>query len=95
MKFIRLYTAALFTALCLLTAPAAIMADEAQQVAVNINTASAAELAEKLDGIGESKAALIVQFRDEQGAFTSVEQLLEIKGIGQATLDKNRNRIQL
>jgi len=96
MKLIRLYTAALFTALCLLSAPAVTLADEAPAVvAVNINTASAEELAEKLQGIGESRAELIVQFREAQGPFTSLEQLLEIKGIGQATLDKNRDKIQL
>jgi len=61
MKLIRLYTAALFTALYLLSAPAVTLADEAPaEVAVNINTASAEELAEKLQGIGESRAELIV-----------------------------------
>lgn len=98
MKTIRLYTVALFTALSLLCAPAITVAEEVQKaetVAVNINTASAEEIAEKLQGIGESRAQLIIQFREENGVFTSVEQLLEIKGIGQATLDKNRDNIQL
>jgi competence protein ComEA len=98
MKITRFYLAALFTAFCLLCTPAITMADEMQAqevVAVNINSASAEELAEKLDGIGESRAALIVKFREEHGAFTSVEQLLEIKGVGTATLEKNREKIQL
>ncbi|MCX2796263.1 helix-hairpin-helix domain-containing protein [Microbulbifer thermotolerans] len=96
MKTIRAYCTAIFAALYLLWAPAATLAaDEHGVVSVNINTATAEELAEKLDGIGQSKAELIIQFRDQHGPFTSLEQLLEIKGIGQATLDKNRDKIQL
>ena len=67
-----------------------------QQVqVVNVNTASAEELAESLIGVGEARAELIVQYREQIGGFSSVEQLLEIKGIGMATLEKNRSRIQL
>jgi len=62
---------------------------------VNINTASAEELAAALSGIGLSKAQAIVAWRDANGAFTHPEQLLEVKGIGQATLDKNLSRISL
>ncbi|WNZ54968.1 ComEA family DNA-binding protein [Microbulbifer sp. MKSA007] len=64
-------------------------------LSVNVNSASAVELAEKLDGIGEARAQLIVKYREEHGPFTSVEQLLNVKGIGAATLDKNRDVIQL
>ncbi|WP_288130218.1 ComEA family DNA-binding protein [Microbulbifer sp.] len=62
---------------------------------VNVNTATAAQLAEALDGVGEARAELIIQYREEKGGFSSVEELLEIKGIGMATLEKNRERIQL
>ncbi|WP_346836733.1 helix-hairpin-helix domain-containing protein [Microbulbifer sp. SAOS-129_SWC] len=62
---------------------------------VNLNSASAEELADKLDGIGAVRAEMIVKYRDEHGPFTSVEQLLDIKGIGTATLEKNRTRIML
>lgn len=62
---------------------------------VNLNTASAEELAAKLHGIGQSKAEAIVAHRDAHGPFTAVEQLLDIKGIGQATLDRNRDIIQI
>ncbi|WP_444931667.1 ComEA family DNA-binding protein [Microbulbifer sp. SSSA002] len=64
-------------------------------LSVNINSASVAELAEKLDGIGEARAQLIIEYREEHGPFTSVEQLLNVKGIGAATLDKNRDVIRL
>ncbi|WP_250462666.1 ComEA family DNA-binding protein [Microbulbifer litoralis] len=72
-------------------------ADTAQvaAVTVNLNSASAGELAEKLDGVGEARAEKIVKYRDEKGPFTSAEQLLEIKGIGTATLEKNRDKILL
>lgn len=66
-----------------------------QVVVVNVNTATVEELSEALVGVGEARAALIVQYREQNGGFTSVEQLLEIKGIGMATLEKNKDRIQL
>lgn len=62
---------------------------------VNLNTASAEELAAKLHGIGQSKAEAIVAHREANGPFTDVEQLLDIKGIGQATLERNRDIIQV
>jgi len=66
-----------------------------KSASVNINTASAEEIAAALTGIGLTKAQAIVAWRDANGAFTRTEQLLEVKGIGQATLDKNTNRISL
>ncbi|MDG6881773.1 competence protein ComEA helix-hairpin-helix repeat region [Phocoenobacter uteri] len=72
---------------------------EQQQVAlqdlnsVNINTATAAELKDKLVGIGTKKAQAIVEYRENNGTFLSVEQITEVSGIGKATLEKNRERI--
>ncbi len=62
---------------------------------VNINTADAETLAQVLEGIGESKAAAIVAWREANGAFTSLDELTQVKGIGQATLEKNRDRLSL
>lgn len=62
---------------------------------VNINTASASEIQDKLVGIGAKKAQAIVDYRMKNGNFASVEQLTEVSGIGKATLDKNRDRIML
>ena len=59
---------------------------------VNINTASAEEL-DGLPGIGPVLAQRIIDRRTEQGPFTSVEELLEVDGIGQATLDGLREFI--
>lgn len=59
---------------------------------VDINTATAEEL-EALPGIGPVLAQRIVEYRAEHGPFASAEDLLEVKGIGEATLDKFRDRI--
>lgn len=62
---------------------------------VNINTATAAEIQDKLVGIGAKKAQAIVDYRTQNGNFKSLEQLTEVSGIGQATLEKNRANIVL
>lgn len=62
---------------------------------VNINTADAATLDRVLVGIGPSKAQAIVAHRKAKGAFKSVAQLAEVKGIGPATLQRNSGRISL
>lgn len=62
---------------------------------VNINTASVEELTKNLIGIGASKAQKIVEYREKFGPFVSIEQLKEVSGIGQATLDKNAGKIAL
>lgn len=59
---------------------------------VNLNTASINELT-ALKGIGEKKAQAIVDFRQKQGKFTTVEQLADVSGIGPATLEANRDMI--
>ncbi len=62
---------------------------------VNINRADAATLADSLDGIGLAKARAIVAWRTQHGAFRRVEDLGQIKGIGQRTLERNRGFIRL
>ena len=59
---------------------------------VNINTASMEQLM-TLDGIGESYAERIIEFREKNGPFQSPEDLLKIKGIGEKTLELNKGRI--
>ncbi|TLX63019.1 competence protein ComEA [Stutzerimonas nosocomialis] len=66
-----------------------------QVAAVGLNTADAETLTRELQGIGAAKAKAIVDYRDTHGPFTSVDELLEVKGIGAATLEKNRGRISL
>lgn len=61
----------------------------------NLNTADAETLTRVLTGIGATKARAIVEYRDAHGPFTSVDELLEVKGIGAATLEKNRGKLSV
>lgn len=60
--------------------------------AINLNTASEAEL-DKLPGIGASKAKLIIAYRESNGGFTSIEEIKNVKGIGEATFEKLKDMI--
>ena len=62
---------------------------------VNINKADAATIATSLDGIGQSKAQAIVAWRDAHGPYKSADDLAQVKGIGPATLERNRAMILL
>jgi competence protein ComEA len=62
---------------------------------VNVNTASAEEISETLKGIGLSKARLIVDYREANGTFLHVDELVNVKGIGIKTIDRNRGLIVL
>lgn len=61
---------------------------------VNINTADVQELT-KLKGVGVKKAEAIIAWRKENGSFKTIDQLLEVKGIGEATLAANRENIRI
>jgi len=60
---------------------------------VNLNTATAAELAQALVGVGIKRAEAIIALRTEIGRFTAVEQLLDVKGIGPKMIEKNQHRV--
>ncbi|RUM50030.1 MAG: helix-hairpin-helix domain-containing protein [Marinomonas sp.] len=62
---------------------------------LDINSATAEQLALALSGVGESKAEAIVAYRDANGPFTSIDDLVKVKGIGSSLLDKNRIVIQV
>ena len=62
---------------------------------VNVNSASAEEIAEALKGVGQSKAEAIVSYRNEHGQFKHVDELVNVKGIGIRTVDINREYILL
>ena len=54
---------------------------------LDLNTASETDL-DALPGVGPATAKSIVAYREQHGAFTSVDQLLEVRGIGPAKLDQ-------
>lgn len=62
--------------------------------AVNLNTASIDELT-AVKGIGPSKAKAIVEHRDKNGPFKSVDDLKEIKGFGDKSVDKMRGELSV
>ncbi len=68
--------------------------ESTQQIQMlDINSADAATIAAALDGVGMTKALEIVAYRDMFGSFHSVDELADVKGIGAATIEKNRQRI--
>ena len=62
---------------------------------VNINTADADTLSSELSGIGQSKAEAIVAYRQQHGPYKQLEDLTNVKGIGSATIEKNKTKIIL
>jgi competence protein ComEA len=72
----------------LLTVSAGVLADP-----VDINSADAETLASSIDGVGTQKAIAIVQYREANGPFPSVDDLVNVQGIGMKTIDKNRSKL--
>ncbi len=62
---------------------------------VNVNTADAATIAAELSGIGMVRAQAIVEYREANGPFASIDDLLEVSGIGPHVLEINRADIRL
>ncbi len=71
---------------CLLLAPLVSLAASS----VNINTADSNTLVEGLTGIGPQKAMAIVRYRQQHGPFKRVDDLAQVDGIGEKTVDQNR-----
>jgi competence protein ComEA len=68
-------------------------AAEAEDGPISLGTATAADL-DTIDGIGPVTAEDIIEFRDEHGGLSSVDQLDQISGIGPATMESLRERLQ-
>lgn len=62
---------------------------------VDINTADAVTLAKELQGVGMSRAQAIIEYRERNGGFKSVDEILKVKGIGPQVLEQNRDNIQV
>jgi competence protein ComEA len=87
---VRAHPLALLAALGLGLAGLPALAEDARLTGVvNINTATVDEL-QLLPGIGEARARAVIALREQRGGFKSVEELLDVKGIGEPGLAKLR-----
>ncbi|TMA36297.1 MAG: helix-hairpin-helix domain-containing protein [Deltaproteobacteria bacterium] len=93
-RFASVAGAALALAALLVFSGAPAFAEEKITGVVNVNTASAAEL-EMLPGIGASRAKALIEAREAKGGFKSLDDLLAVKGIGEASLAKLRPHLTL
>ena len=62
---------------------------------VDINRANAKELAKALQGVGEARAEAIVEYRSAHGSFASIDELVQVEGIGSRIVDMNRDVIRV
>lgn len=67
-------------------------AQQNQEEKINLNTATEAEL-QTISGIGAKKAQEIIRFRDEQGPFKTVEELKNVSGIGEKTVERLKDML--
>lgn len=82
----RLFTLA--AAIALLAAPTLVLAGP-----VNVNTADAETISAELKGVGLAKAKAIIEYRKKHGPFRSADDLSLVKGIGERTVELNRDDI--
>lgn len=61
---------------------------------ININSASLSDL-QKINGIGEVKAQSIIDYREKNGGFKSIEDIKNVEGIGEKTFDKIKDKISI
>jgi competence protein ComEA len=63
--------------------------------AININTADKETLMTSIKGVGEKRAEAIIDYRQQNGPFQSIDELANISGIGQSIVDDNRGNISI
>lgn len=68
--------------------------EQVQQAIIDLNNADATQLA-TLKGIGAKRAQAIIDYREQHGKFTSLQELLEVKGVGNAVLQANQGLIKI
>jgi competence protein ComEA len=81
--------------LCLALAPTAALAQKSKSALtekVNINTASVEQL-QTLPGIGPSLAKTIIEYRTKTGKFNKIEELINVKGIGEKKFQRIKDRL--
>jgi competence protein ComEA len=97
MKNLRFFLSVL-ALLSVFVSPLSLAAEDAvpiPAVRININTADAQTLANTLNGVGVKKAEAIIEYRTSYGPFQSVDELIEVKGIGKSLIAINRDLIAL
>ena len=62
---------------------------------ININTANAEQIASAMSGVGDNKAKAIVEYRTSHGKFKSIDSLENVDGIGEKTIEKNKDNLML
>ena len=96
MKLIKIISLA--AALCLLPmgttfAQSDMLSKQVQSAVVNINTADLKQLI-KLPGVGKKKAQAIIDYRETNGDFSSLEDLAKVKGVGKKMLAKLDGKVE-
>lgn len=91
-RLVRLTFALLALAFALPATAAPTPADGGAGGVINVNTASVEEL-QQIPGVGEVRARAIVDARKRRGGFRSVDELAEVKGIGEASLERMRPHV--
>ncbi|OPX32805.1 MAG: hypothetical protein B1H11_13520 [Desulfobacteraceae bacterium 4484_190.1] len=81
----------LLAVLSLVTSPAAFASSGGK---IDLNTATSVQLQE-LPGVGEKTADAIVKYRKDNGSFHSVDELMNVKGIGEKKLEKIRSHVKV
>ncbi len=84
-KFVSLIAGA-----CLLGLSMATLAEP-----VDINNANAQSLADAINGVGLTKAEAIVRYREANGPFANVDDLVRVRGIGPGTVERNRDDLKV
>ena len=60
---------------------------------ININTANKETLMSVIKGVGDKKAEAIINYREENGPFKSIDDLANVRGIGQSMIEKHRDML--
>ncbi len=89
----KLFHTLFFTLFLLFSSSA--MSAQATVEKLNINTASAEQIAAAMSGIGDNKAKAIVEYRSTKGKFKSINDLENVDGVGSKTVEKNKEKISL
>ncbi len=89
----KLFHSLLLTTILLLSSSAIFAQNLAEKT--NINTANAEQIASAMSGIGKNKAQAIVEYRASHGKFKSINSLENVDGIGEKTIERNKDNITL